>query len=143
MCCVIEQDIEDSGDIIAKGAVVEQSDPIDPCLPISDVSNTQVRDGCVIFQHTISEGMFSPFAHVRTNTHAFKSRAWLAVRVSLRLARLPYPSKARRSRRLRSTLAAALVLLRMLLLDAIWRILTLTGGSVRVAQLVSAPLALN
>ncbi len=35
------QDIEDSGDIIAKGAVVEQTDPIDPCLPVSDVSNTQ------------------------------------------------------------------------------------------------------
>ena len=41
-----------------------------------------------------------------------RSKAWLAARVSLRLARLPRTaSSAQRSRRLRSTLAAAPVLL--------------------------------
>jgi hypothetical protein len=38
------------------------------------------------------------------------SKAWLAARVSLRLARKPRPARARRSRRLRVTLAAAPVL---------------------------------
>ncbi len=38
------------------------------------------------------------------------SKAWHATRVSLWLARMPRPARARRSSRLRSTLAAALVL---------------------------------
>jgi hypothetical protein len=39
-----------------------------------------------------------------------RSKAWLAARVSLRLPRMPRPARARRSRRLHSTLAAAPVL---------------------------------
>ena len=39
-----------------------------------------------------------------------RSKAWLAARVPLRQARMPRPARARRSRRLRATLAAAPVL---------------------------------
>ena len=52
--------------------------------------------------------MFSPYGSVL----CMRSKAWLAARVSLRLARLPRTaSSAQRSRRLRSTHAAAPVLL--------------------------------
>jgi hypothetical protein len=37
----LPQDMEDSGDVMNKGSVLEQFDAVDPCRPVSDVSNTQ------------------------------------------------------------------------------------------------------
>lgn len=34
--------MEDSGDLHTKGSILEQVDAVDPCRPVSDVSNTQV-----------------------------------------------------------------------------------------------------
>ncbi len=55
------------------------------------------------------------YIHIHTYTWSYKQpgrfeKAWLATRVSLRLACMPHPARARRSRRLRATLAAAPVL---------------------------------
>jgi hypothetical protein len=40
-CVWLVQDMEDSGDVPGARDVLEQSDPIDPCRPVMDVSNTQ------------------------------------------------------------------------------------------------------
>lgn len=45
-CCCrkrsrLPQDMEDSGELPNSGDVISQSDPVDPCMPVADVSNTQ------------------------------------------------------------------------------------------------------
>ncbi len=61
---------------------------------------------CIVTKNvpTLCEGMLSPYAHVRM------PKAWLAARVSLRLARMSRPALARRSWRHRATLAPVPVL---------------------------------
>jgi hypothetical protein len=55
--------------------------------------------------------MFSPYAYVLRVTCVYvRAKAWLAARVSLRLARMPHPARARRSSCLHATLVAAPVL---------------------------------
>jgi hypothetical protein len=68
------------------------------------------QDAASIHMNTIPPGTkFSPYG---LRVLCMRSKAWLAARVSLRLARLPCTaSSAQRSRHLRSTCAAAPVLL--------------------------------
>ncbi len=45
-CCCrkksrLPQDMEDSGELPNSGDIIAQADPVDPCLPVADVSNTQ------------------------------------------------------------------------------------------------------
>jgi hypothetical protein len=35
------QDMEDSGEVPGTGDLLTQDDPVDPCLPVADVANTQ------------------------------------------------------------------------------------------------------
>ena len=66
-----------------------------------DIRNYQV---CLIpVSVTVIEAILSPYAHFV----CMRSKAWLAARVSLRLADMPHPAQARHSHRLRVTLAAA------------------------------------
>ncbi len=103
--------------------------------------------------------MFSPYAHVRMHAlnrvrHSvaiydqqkmcMRSKAWLAASVSLRLARLPRTaSSAQRSRRLRSTLAAAPGLRAHALVTKQFKTLTLNSDAMSYsgAQRPGLPLA--